>query len=199
MMNRDALANDNLDFLIKIEDATSNNNLRHGISLIDRDVRMLVKDSTFSHNGNSGIIVGGSRTPSDYQVSTFVQFEGTVSSHHNWEHGLDVILSPDNVYADIIVKGVLNTYLNGGNGLRTYGVLLNLIFEKSGLLNSCKNDGYDLGAVNDSGSGFVDIYVDGEEFEAGKDVSDYFTCGKMLQEEFPWKDGVTCTPCPVCN
>jgi len=198
-LNRDALANDNLDFLIKIEGATSNNNLRHGIRL-QGPVEMVVKDSTFSHNGKSGIEVSGIGYPFDwFPTPTFVQFEGTVSSHHNWEDGLEVKYSTEGNLAAINVKGVLNTYLNGGNGLSTYVVELKLSFEKSGSLNSCNNDGYDLGAVNDGGCGFVYIYVDGEEFVGGKDVSDYFTCGKMLQEEFPWEDGVTCTPCPVCN
>lgn len=131
--------------MITIKGATSKNNLRDGMSL--RGPGIYVKDSTTSYNGRVGIRVAGGKIswswPSIYNP-TFVQFEGTVSSHHNLEHGIEVgfgfPLLGGNVVALVNVKGVVNTYLNGVYGIYVLFTALLANVEKRSSLNFCQND-----------------------------------------------------------
>jgi hypothetical protein len=214
LMNRDALvnqddisadadastaastsANGNYGYdMITIKGATSNNNLRDGMSLrgggiyVEDEGGIYVKDSTTSYNGRVGIRVagGGLFNP------TFVQFEGTVSSHHNGQHGIEVgvglpLSGPfgGNIYAFVNVKGVVNSYLNGEYGIYVLFIVLVLNVEKRSSLNFCQNDIEDIYIPQAILPVFVITPPESED-------SDYFTC-----------DGddslVVCTPCPVCN
>lgn len=168
---------------ITIKGATSNNNLRDGMSL--RGGGIYVKDSTTSYNG-VGIRVAGGKV----YDPTFVQFEGTVSSHHNLNHGIDVRpglpLDEGSLYSDVNVKGVVNTYLNGVYGFYTWPYTdLFMNVKKSGSWNSCQN------AIEDIYVAGFSVYV---SKPPGSTYPDYFTC-----DGDDWLVSGFCTPCPLCN
>ncbi len=165
-----------------IKDVEIKNSLRYGLGMRESDVT--VKDSIFSYNGEEGVIVVGE----EENYPTKVQFEGIVSSHHN--SGAGILLRPGKGsnppnpnFAEISVKGVLNTYLNTDNGL---GVNANSDMDftvlDSGSVNSCENTSPDI-EISDSAPNFM--FVD-----EGKDG---YTCDAT-------GDGLpTCVSCPSCT
>eukprot|EP00985_Skeletonema_marinoi_P007581 scaffold3335_cov139-Skeletonema_marinoi.AAC.10 len=142
-------------------DFMGKNNLRSGMAL--RGPNIKVKDSTTgtgtgttSHHVGSGIRVVGM----EISNPTKVQFEGTVSSHHNGAsipraqiqierhlepdsgHGVEVTRNKRGsapFYSDVTVKGELNMYQNGIDGLfisydsNMVGNMLNLLVSLSRL------------------------------------------------------------------
>ena len=152
---------DRVDNFVIVEDSTSYNNLGNGMTLRDSDIT--VKDSTFSYSGGSGM-----RLAADFVDSpTKVTFKGEVSSHHN-DLGID--LSPgkgsgDVFFADIIVEGVLNTYLNLDDGLSITNANSNMSFtvENRGSFNSCENGDQDI--VNEGLVDFVDEGTGGYTYD----------------------------------
>jgi hypothetical protein len=164
--------------VVIIEDVTSKYNVEDGIQI--RDSGVTVKDSTFSHNDNQGISIAGGKM----SYPTQVKFEGTVSSHHNREDGIEVVQTMGGgPYSDVNVKGVLNTYLNGQDGLQIKnGAESDFTVEDHGSFNSCQNNGFDI-----RNSGQV-------TFEGTKG----YTCDtKIVLGSGDLPD--TCTPCPDCN
>jgi hypothetical protein len=198
--------------VVTIEDFTGKNNLRSGMAL--RGPNIKVKDSTTSHNVGSGIRVVGM----DISNPTKVQFEGTVSSHHNGAsipraqiqierhlepdsaHGVEVTRNKKGsapFYADVTVKGELNTYLNGRDGIfisydsNMVGEMyepLGFTVEAKGSLNSCNNGVYDTG---------YDIFLPGT-VNFVDEGTDGYTCetkgGRSDMTMFP-----TCVDCPDCE
>jgi len=175
-----------------IEDVTSKYNVGDGMAL--RNVDITMKDSTTSYNGQSGITIIGEEA----DWPTKVTFEGTVSSHHNKIDGIDVgdrinaYDLPPPWYAQVNVNGVLNTYLNGKDGLFIYEEVdmqwdmyvgdLGFTVEAGGSVNSCNNNGTDI--FNNGNVNFVDEGTDG------------YTCDDL--------DGSgsglpACVACPSCN
>ena len=151
--------------LLIIEDVTSKNNIRLGMIVQASDIT--VKDSVFISNEDGIAIQGGE-----------VTFEGTVSSHGNIKHG--ITLSGNN-YAEVTVKGTLNTYLNG-NGI-VVGEKIDMDFTVSdrGSFNSCENTRKDIFNI-----GNVDVVNDGT-----------ITCdsrGGASIADFP-----DCVDCPACD
>lgn len=172
--------------VVIIEDVTSKYNVKDGIQI--RDSGVTVKDSTFSHNDNQGIRIAGE----EMSYPTQVKFEGTVSSHHNREDGIEVVNSGigGGAYSDVNVKGVLNTYLNGRDGLVIRpNADSNFIVEDHGSFNSCQN------YVDTIFSNGFDIRNSGQvTFEGTKG----YTCDtKIVLGSGDLPD--TCTPCPDCN
>ena len=92
---------------VTIEDVRSNYNLQAGMVLHGQGIA--VKDSTFSYN-TAGISLYGVDYPA------MVQFEGTVSCHHNAMQGI-MSGSFVGIPMAVNVEGVLNTYLNTFQGL----------------------------------------------------------------------------------
>ena len=86
---------------VVIEDVTSKFNLESGMKL--QGPGITVKDSTSSYNKKYGITMIGS----SIFLPTLVQYEGSVSSHHNEKHGILVAFKATVVN----VRGALNTYL----------------------------------------------------------------------------------------
>ena len=188
--NRDAVSN-----AVTISDVTSTLNVFQGAVLIGPVIT--VKDSTFSHNGNRGIAThaeGGS-----YDTVN-LHFEGTVSSHHNANYGVDFFYMSLGFpkTADITVNGVVNTYLNGMIGLHiqndsTFSLQITLQGGNS-KWNSCQNSQMDFnGAIQD-----VDIYNGGE---GGVNFVDEgiggYTCDTS-GELIPGSGLPVCVACPSC-
>ena len=165
--------------LLIIEDVTSKNNIRLGMKVLASDIT--VKDSVFISNEN-GIVISGEGDSAD---PTKVTFEGTVSSHGNIESGITVNKADHSdtgdYYAEVTVKGTLNTYLNG-NGI-VVGEKIDMDFTVSdrGSFNSCENTGKDIFNI-----GNVDVVNDGT-----------ITCdsrGGASIADFP-----DCVDCPACD
>jgi len=175
-----------------IEDVTSKYNVGDGMAL--RNVDITVKDSTTSYNSQSGITIIGEKAA----WPTKVTFEGTVSSHHNKIDGIDVgdritaLDLPPPWYAQVNVNGVLNTYLNGKDGLFIYEEVdmqgdmyvgdLGFTVEAGESVNSCNNNGTDI--FNNGTVNFVDEGTDG------------YTCDDLVGSG----SGLpACVACPSCN
>lgn len=162
---------------VVIEDVTSKFNLESGMKL--QGPGITVKDSTSSYNKKYGItMIGGS---SKKFLPTLVQYEGSVSSHHNERHGILVF---GFFKATVVnVMGALNTYLNNGSGLYNYNTGLLFNVEKYGAFNACQNDDYDV--RNRFG---VAVFLDDE---------DGYTCDTKK------KTGLgnlpQCIACPSCD
>ncbi len=143
-----------------------------------------VKDSVASYNERNGILVLGD----DSSNPTNVQFEGTVSSHHNKIHGIDTTIrsTTSNKYISMNVKGVVNTFLNGLDGIFIRrNILAEFTVEDGGSFNSCQNDGFDIGINSQGTVSFVDDGSDG----------DGYTCDGNGRggTGFP-----SCLACPIC-
>eukprot|EP00985_Skeletonema_marinoi_P006327 scaffold2735_cov107-Skeletonema_marinoi.AAC.2 len=116
-----------------------------------RGPEITVKDSTANHNGDDGIRVIADSS------ATNVIFEGVVSSYLKKKHGIAVEKSFDGTgtapyEAEVTVKGVLNTYLNGRDGLfiRKDTIVNDFTVEAEGSFSSCNNsqgktNDYDIG------------------------------------------------------
>jgi len=152
---------------VTIEDVRSNYNLQAGMVLHGQGIA--VKDSTFSYN-TAGISLYGVDYPA------MVQFEGTVSCHHNNMQGI-MSGSFGGIPMAVNVEGVLNTYLNTFQGLAVLFSGLDFNVEKDGSFNSCQN-GADI-LIVDGAANFSDAGTDG------------YTCDS---EDIP-----ECMPCPQCN
>ena len=162
-----------------IEDVTSKNNLRSGMTLRDSDIT--VKDSDSSHNDEYGITITGE--VEDYP--TMVKFDGAVTCHYNGDYGIELRPGqgrgiPD--FAKINVKGVLNTSHNFNIGL-DIAVNSEMVFtvEDGGSFISCQNDS----GINNGESAtftFVDESTDG------------YTCEDNVGTPLP-----VCVPCPTCT
>ena len=169
-----------------IKDATIKSNIRRGMTFRNTDVT--VDDSVISYNGEDGIRITGDVLKNGV-VSTKVTFEGTVSSHNNNKKGIFVgrHTTPP-YYADVVVDGMLNTYLNAEDGLFVNGdAQMNLSFTVAdgGSYNSCQNTNFD---INNRGtSTFVDDTSDG----------DGYTCGPV--ETGSNGSAPTCVACPACD
>jgi len=170
---------------VTIEKVTSKYNFGDGMSL--RGPEITVKDSTANHNGDDGIRVIADSS------ATNVIFEVVVSSHHNKKHGIAVEKSFDSnapYEAEVTVKGVLNTYLNGRDGLfiRKNTFVNDFTVKAEESFSSCNNS---QGPEND-----FDIGVNGAvTFE--DEGTDGYTCtttGRSTDmSNFP-----ACVKCPDC-
>lgn len=161
---------------VVIEDVTSKFNLDSGMKL--QGPGITVKDSTSSYNKKYGITMIGS---SKKFVPTLVQYEGSVSSHHNEKHG--IVVTGFFKATVVNVMGALNTYLNNDSGLYIYktGLLFNV--EKYGAFNACQNDKYDVRNLFG-----VALFLDDE---------DGYTCDttkKTFAVGLP-----QCIACPCCD
>eukprot|EP00984_Skeletonema_dohrnii_P021200 scaffold10518_cov78-Skeletonema_dohrnii-CCMP3373.AAC.2 len=171
---------------VTIEKVTSKYNFGDGMSL--RGPEINVKDSTANHNGDDGIRVIAETDSS----ATNVIFEGVVSSYHNEKHGIAVENSFDSnapYEAEVTVKGMLNTYLNGRDGLfiRKDTIVNDFTVEDEGSFSSCNNSqgpqkDFDIGVKGNAN--FVDEGTDGYTCD---------TTGRSNQVTFP-----TCMDCPAC-
>ena len=181
---------------VTISDVTSTLNNFAGALLFGTVIT--VKDSTFSHNGYAGIATqGGSHD------TVNLQFEGTVSSHHNALFGVTVQffnmsgVSPKT--ADVNVNGVVNTYLNGMNGLyiqndSTFSLQITLQGGNS-KWNSCQNSQMDFNGVIPE----LDIFNAGE---GGVNFVDEGTGGYTCDTSDEWIPGSglpVCVACPSCT
>lgn len=174
---------------VTIEKVTSKYNFGDGMSL--RGPEITVKDSSANHNGDDGIRVIAEADSS--ATITNVIFEGVVSSHNNKKHGIAVEKSGDSnapYEAEVTVKGVLNTYLNGRDGLfiRKNTFVNDFTVKAEESFSSCNNSqgkkttDFDIGVRGTAN--FVDEGTDG------------YTCttkGRSNQVTFP-----TCMDCPAC-
>ena len=164
-----------------------------------------MKDSTASLN-LLGFDVQGAE-PNQDPTQPFVnklQFEGTVSSHNNFWSGFRFQFwtpasSSDELDLQVIVKGEVKTYLNGGEGLSVYTYSntfpdLSFTVKDGGSWESCQNGENDISNAGDeySGAGATISFVD----EAG---TGGYTCDTSAVEH--GAQGLPiCVPCPaVCN
>ena len=123
-----------------IKDVTSEHNPEYGIMLRGPDI--IVKDSTFSYNGNGGIYYDISFDESDF--TSKIQFEGKVSSHHNINYGVDFYLGLMNFASvtstEVTIKGEVDTYFNGQDYL-LHGDYFTV--EDGGSASSCSDNSHD--------------------------------------------------------
>ncbi len=166
---------------VTIEDVTSKFN---GVGMELSGPKIKVRDSTTSHNQDFGIISENEEGMYD-DFTSMIQFEGTVSSHHNDFLGIGL------VNTEVIVKGDVYTYLNPIG----FGVIVNrpdptltVTVEDSGSLTSCQN--YDVDIVN--GAGFIDEGTDGYACDTSSESFDNLGKDNLFATS-------TCVPCPVCE
>ena len=172
-----------------------------------------MKDSTASLNGEGFRVAeayGLDQDPTQPFVNK-LQFEGTVSSHNNFYTGMrfenNRRTTSDDVELDfeVIVKGEVKTYLNGGEGLVVQifdhwsttlpNYYLSFTVEDGGSWESCQNGEIDILHTGDEHfgtSGGTISFVD----EAG---TGGYTCDTSAVEH--GAQGLPiCVPCPaVCN
>eukprot|EP00984_Skeletonema_dohrnii_P027702 scaffold17338_cov88-Skeletonema_dohrnii-CCMP3373.AAC.3 len=167
-----------------------------------------VKDSTTSYNRMEGIFVGSGLYFWEPQglYTTKVHFDGQVSSHNNYRHGIWFGSfggwGDDPEYAEFTVKGDVSTYLNGDDGLSISSTPIhNITFtvEESGSLISCKNGG--------GGGGFfrrwggprhpvgVDIRNSMNEVSFIDEGTNGYTCDTTLE----WGGGQGLPECVACQ
>lgn len=187
------VANDAAPNAVTISDVTSTLNRFTGALLIGPVIT--VKDSSFSHNGYAGIATQGAS-----HDTVNLQFEGTVSSHHNANYGVDLFYmslgTPKS--AEVNVNGEVNTYLNGMIGLHiqndsTFSLQITLEGGNS-KWNSCQNSQMDFnGAIPE-----LDIFNDGEGGVNFVDEgTDGYTCD--ASDERNAGSGLpVCVACPSC-
>lgn len=162
---------------VVIEDVTSKFNLESGMKL--QGPGITVKDSTSSYNKKYGITMIGSFI----FLPTLVQYEGSVSSHHNEKHG---ILVAGSFKATVVnVMGALNTYLNNGSGLLIFATGLLFYVEKYGAFNACQNADYDVKNIKS-----IAVFLDDE---------DGYTCDTTKKSGFFAKGLPQCISCPCCD
>ena len=179
------IANDAASNSVTISDVTSKLNVFRGLQLSGPVIT--VKDSTFNHNGYVGIAKNhGSHD------TVNLQFEGTVSSHHNAFYGIELFLNANDSpkAAEVNIKGEVNTYLNGMSGLfitLTPPNTLQITLEGGkSKWNSCQNAEVD---VYNNGDGFVS-FIDEGSGGYTCDTSDERVTGTGLP---------VCVACPSCD
>ena len=118
----------------------------------DATLNLRVKDSETSYNRLSGFYIQ-SFGSIDFEV------EGFFNSRYNGGSGM-YFENYNLLEGEMKVKGVVNIYKNKYYGLRMADTAVNVVVDKGGALNSCRN-------------GFEDIYNGG----SGTFSGDGYTCG----------------------
>jgi len=164
-----------------------------------------VKDSTTSYNRMEGIFIGSNDLyfwEPQGLYTTKVHFDGQVSSHNNYRHGIwfgsggpGFGDSPE--YAEFTVKGDVSTYLNGDDGLTissTPNYNITFTVEESGSLNSCKNGGGGLFGGGPRNPVGVDIHSENEVSFIDEGTNGY-TCDTTRE----WYGGQGLPECVACH
>lgn len=123
-----------------------------------------MKDCTSRNNAGKGIRIAAELV----DTPTRVTFEGEVSSHNN-NDGIDLSIGVGGgavYYANVIVKGVLNTHSNTKNGLDALNANSQFTVKECGLYISCDNALQDIYNGNGGLINFVEEGTNGYAYDS---------------------------------